>query len=174
MRWHRSTLIAAAISVSVLDTTGHAQVVPGAPPTDWSVAQNEYRLNVLRDYSALIGSWHSALSGGDLAVAAATYTDRAQLLVSGHQAVQGRDSIAAFLTEFTRPLADIRTGLTDFLASDRLAYATGPMILSLRAPGSGAVRTVTGQHVTVLLREGRRWRIRSQVLKYEAGHGPDP
>jgi len=164
---YRLALAIAALCLSTLSVAGSAQLVPGAPPTDWSTAQNEYRLTVLREYHVLISGWYSALNDGDAAVAAASYTDSALLLVSGHDAVQGRDSIAAFLGEFTRGVQEIRTGLTDFLASDRLAYATGPMIFTVRTAGSGAARSITGQHVTVLVREGRRWRIHSQVLKYE-------
>jgi len=162
---HRFLIVSAAIAFSAAAAPARAQLVPGAPRTDWEVAQSEYRLGVLREYSAMMSGWSSALSAGEAAAAAAEYSENAQLLVSGHGMVQGRDSIAAFLRAFGSDLVELRTGLTEFLASDRLAYATGPLIYTFRQGGAG--RPVTGQHVTVLVREGRRWRIHSQVLQYE-------
>ena len=88
-------------------------------------------------------------------------------MVPGRPALQGRDTIAAWLGEFGAAVIEIRTGVTEFLASDRLAYATGAMVFSardLRDPR--VVHSFTGQHVTLLLREGRTWRIHSQVLAY--------
>jgi len=167
MSVHRLAVVATAVLFCGLAQAGSSQLVPGAPTTDWDVAQNEYRLTVLRDYNTLITEWRSTLNSGDAAAAAANYEAGALLLVSGLDPVQGRDSIASFFGGFTGTLLEIRTGLTDFLASDKLAYAAGPMIYSFREAGSGRARTVTGNHVTVLVREGRRWRIHSQVLKYE-------
>jgi ketosteroid isomerase-like protein len=168
----RFPLAAAVLCLCLGPRAADAQVVPGAPPTDWSVAQNEFRLAVLREYNTLISSWHDALNADDAAALATDYTATAMLLVSGRAAVQGRDSIADLLGSFAQELIEIRTGVADFLASDRLAFATGPMLCRFKVAASGGERTVTGHHVTVLLREGRRWRIHSQVLQYEPGETP--
>ena len=171
--FRRLALPIAAAMLTSLPLVVAAQLVPGAPPMDWSEAQKEYRLNTLREYNTLIGGWHAALNAGNAVLAAAVYGDSAQLLLSGRDLVRGRDAIAALLGSFVPELEEIRTGVSDFLASDRLAYASGPMILQLRDAGSSAARSVRGQHVTVLVREGRRWRIHSQVLEFEPGGTTD-
>jgi len=133
MRRFRLALLMAAVTIASVPFAAVAQLVPGAPPTDWTEAQKEYRLTTLREYNTLITSWHAALNSDNAILAAAVYGDSAQLLVSGRDLVQGRDSIVAFLGSFGQRLEEIRTGVSDFLASDRLAYASGPMILVLKA-----------------------------------------
>ena len=87
------------------------------------------------------------------------------LIVGGRPPVQGRDSIRSYLDGINATLVDIRTGLLDFVASDNLAFASGPVLYRYRDE-AGAIQSLTGSHVTVVTREGRRWRIRTQVLNY--------
>lgn len=163
----RKSLILSAILVLCAVGTADAQLVPGAPVTDWDRARADFTITVLREYNTVINNWRENLGAGDAAGAAAHYTEGGILLVSGAEVVQGRTAIEGFLETMTGRLVEIRTGLTDFVASDQLAYATGPTLYTYRDGTSGTVRSVTGNHLTVLVREGRRWRIRSQVLKFE-------
>lgn len=156
-----------------------AQLVPGAPKTDWDRAHSEFTLDVLRQYNALMGDWRDRLHEGNAAKAAALYSATAQVLVTGHEPIQGRDSIAAWLGEFAGTLVEVRMSVSDFMASDRLAYAVGALLFSSRADSATTVvRPFTGRHVTVLLREGRNWRIHSQVLHFTPAErnsaGPSP
>ncbi|HSJ14994.1 MAG TPA: hypothetical protein VK939_11295 [Longimicrobiales bacterium] len=166
----RTTLLAAVfLPLLCLPAPGalQAQHVPGGPTIDWDAAQNEFTRTVLREYSVLINQWRLSLSDPLRHRSASYYTDGAQLLMSGYPPVQGRDSIGAFLARLAPDLIELRTGISDFMASDRLAFATGPLIFTQRE-GSDTI-SVIGSHVTVLVREGRRWRIRSQVLNYDSG-----
>lgn len=165
----RFRIILAAVALIAAPPALHAQHVPGGPTTDWNEAQNEYTRNILREYSALIDDWRVALSDTVRPRAATHYTEGAQLLMSGYPPVLGRDSIAAFLGRLAPDLIELRTGISDFMASDRLAFATGPLVYTWRDDDMGGMRSVIGSHVTVLVREGRRWRIRSQVLNYDSG-----
>jgi ketosteroid isomerase-like protein len=165
-RFDRALMLAAALAVA-LPAAGHAQHVPGAPTTNWEREHAEYNLKVLRSYNALVVSWRDALVGGDPGRAATEYSAEARLLVSGYPELTGRDSIRAFLDRQRDSLVDIRTSLAEFLASDRLAFASGPLVITWREGSAGGLRTLVGNHVTVLVREGRQWRIRSQVLRYE-------
>lgn len=142
-----------------------AQLVPGAPTTDWDRARAEYTQAVLREYNALITDWRENFEEKAAPRSAEYYTEGALLMVTGRAPVQGRDSIRAYLDGINATLVEIRTGLTDFVASDNLAYASGPVLYRYRED-SGAIRSIVGHHVTVVTREGRRWRIRSQVLNY--------
>lgn len=144
------------------------QLVPGAPNTDWEREHNEFTLGVLRDFNGIITQWRDALNGGRGAAAATHYAPSAQLLVTGHSPLIGRDSIGAFLAHFAATLVEIRIAPAEFFASDKLAYSAGPLILARRDSVGGRVRSYSGRHVTVLQRDGRRWRILSQVLHFTA------
>jgi ketosteroid isomerase-like protein len=167
MRLIRTPIVAGAALLLLAAAEGSAQHVPGAPVTDWDRTRREYTIAVLRDYNSVMSEWRERLSGGEAAKAADYYADGAVLMVSGEAPVQGRDSIRAWLVRTAPNFVDLRTALSDFVASDNLAFATGPVAYTFRESGSVAQKTIAGHHVTVLVRENRRWRIRSQVLKYD-------
>jgi ketosteroid isomerase-like protein len=158
-----------ALAVFLLITAGAAagQTVPGAPPVDWDKNRQEYSLSVLKEYNIFMDDWRALLGKSNAAELSQRYDEGAFLLVSGHDVVQGRDSIHALLRRVMPGIVELQLGLSDFVASDRLAYASGPLIYRFSDSANGSVRAVHGNHVTVLVRDGKRWRIRSQVLKYE-------
>lgn len=160
------TLLGTALLLAV-PATARAQHVPGAPSTDWERARRDYTASVLRDYNTVMNEWRQTLDNGDVSRALTFYSAGALVLMPGVDAVQGHDSIRSFLQRTVPNIIEIRMGLTDFVASDHLAYATGPLMYTYRTAATGPVHTVIGNHVTVIVREGRRWRIRSQVLQYE-------
>lgn len=164
--------VSAALLVAVVPTGTSAQVVPGAPATDWDRMRTEYSVSVLRQYNKLIDEWRANFENGSAHAAADYYTETARLYVGDLSPMQGRDSIRSYLDSVGGELVEIRTGLADFVASDNLAYATGPLLYRYREE-SGAVRSIVGHHVTVVTRERGRWRIRSQVLRYDAQPGDD-
>jgi hypothetical protein len=90
------------------------------------------------------------------------YTDAAYLILPDAELIQGRDSIRSALSKALPGLVEVRTGLIEFLTSDRMAYALGPFWY--RMADGDTTRTLIGTHVAILLREGRTWRIRSQVF----------
>lgn len=172
MRASPLSFLASAILLFLAASETSGQRVPGAPVTDWDQTRREYTIAVMRDYDMVMTEWRETLSRGEVSKAADLYAAGAVLMVSGEAPVQGRDSIRAWLTRTAPSVVEIRTSLSDFVASDNLAYATGPVACTLRQEGSLAERTITGHHVTVLVRENRRWKIRSQVLKYEVEQPP--
>jgi uncharacterized protein (TIGR02246 family) len=160
-----SATMLGVVALCAAATSASAQVVPGAPRTDWERGRNEYNMEVLRAYNALMQDWREAWQRGDPKAAAEFYTDEAFLFVPDSELIQGKASIETYLTRALPGVVEIRTGLTDFVASERLAYALGPFWYEVRAAG-GPPRTLTGTYVAVLVREGRRWKIRSQVFKH--------
>lgn len=163
-------MLKAVLSAALLaaaPATSYAQLVPGAPATDWDRARNEYSLTVLRQYNELINEWREKFERGEGDRAAEHYAEQGRLILAGQPPLQGRDSIRSYFDSIEEGLIEIRTGLTDFVASDNVAYATGPIVYRFR-DGSGATRSRVGTHVTVLARENRRWRIRTQVISYES------
>lgn len=144
----------------------YAQHIPGAPQTDWDRATQEYTIEVLRAYNAMMQEWRDAWQAGNAQRAADFYADGASLLIEDRDLLQGKEAIRAYLETFLPGVVEIRTGLSDFVASDRLAYALGSVWYQIRGP-SGGLESVQGTYLSVLVREGRRWRIRSQVFKSE-------
>ena len=146
---------------------GLAQHVPGGVSTDWERDKREYRADVLRDYNALMETWRTALEKRDARTAMNLYSDAAYVRLPEGQLVSGRSAIQNDVEALVHNLVEIRTGLTDFVASSRLAYALGPFWYQYRTK-EGSLTSVTGTYLAVLVREGSRWKIRSQVFN------PDP
>ncbi len=159
-------LIATVLGYTAIGFTAPAmaQHVPGAPTIDWEREQQEYRLDVLRSYNQVMKEWREAWERGDAQAALRFYADGAYLFVSDQDLIEGRESIHRYLQTTLPNVIEIRTGLSDFVASDRLAYALGPFWFQYRDNSNG-VRSVSGTFVAVLVRQGRQWKIRSQVFK---------
>jgi len=159
----RSTRLGAAVLFLMMTKAGYAQKVPGGSPTDWTREREEYTVDVLRAYNQLMTEWRNAWEHGDAKTVSSFYTDGAILFLPESEPIQGKELIGAFF-EKSLPPVEIRTGLSDFVASDRLVYALGPYWSQIR-DSSGQVRAVTGTCVTILVREGKRWKIRSQIFR---------
>jgi ketosteroid isomerase-like protein len=164
-KYARTALLFAAIAAPASVAGQH---MPGAAPLDLDRSRAEYTTAVIREYNLLMRDWRETLSDRTPDQTARFYADGALLLVSGETAALGREAIQGLFEEPLPQIVEMRTGLADFVASDNLAYATGPLMLIYRDRPGASVQTIQGHHVTVLVREGRRWRIRSQVLQYDA------
>jgi ketosteroid isomerase-like protein len=146
-----------------------AQVIPGAPRTDWERERHEYTAEVLRAYNEVIANWREVWLRGDANATADHYSARAILLIGDSLPLEGRPAIQQYLQRVVPRTIEIRTGLSDFVASERLAYAMGPFYFVVREADGGTQDVLTGTAVTILVREGRNWRIRSQILRPQAG-----
>lgn len=147
--------------------TAHAQIVPGAPTTDWEREGHEYRAEILKAYNELIDDWRAAWERGDAKATTDFYSERGLLIVGDSASLEGRTAIKRYLEDVAPRTLEIRIGLRDFVTSERLAYARGTFYLELRVPAGMNKHVLTGTAVTVLVREGRRWRIRSQIFSLE-------
>lgn len=166
-RFSRLLPIAAVLVSAPVEV--RAQIVPGAPTPDWERQRHEYTADVLRAYDRLITEWRIAWDNGDVAAASDLYLDDAILFVGDTVPMQGRANIAKLLGRLIPVTIELRTGLSDFVASERLAYALGPFYWEVQESGTAASRIITGTIVTILVRDGRRWRIRSQILRSQSG-----
>lgn len=147
-----------------------AQVVPGAPVTDWHRERQEFTADVLRAYDRMITEWRQAWQKGDVAAVSQFYLDDALLFVGDSLPLHGKTKFTPQLERMVPLTVELRTGLSDFVASDRLAYALGPFYWEVRESAGATSRVITGTHVTILVREGRRWKIRSQILRPQANN----
>ena len=154
-------------------STARAQIVPGAPGVDWNRERQEYTADVLRAYDRLITEWRAAWTRGDVRGALELYDDDAMLFVGDTLPIQGKSKIEKQLHIMLPAMIEIRTGLSDFVASERLAYALGPFYLESRGADSKS-RVTTGTVVTIIVRDGRRWKIRSQIFRPQAAATESP
>lgn len=159
-------LLATLALGAMLPTTSSAQIVPGAPQTDWERTRHEYTAEVLRSYNDVMAKWRVAWMEGDVDAVMDLYDEGAILMVDDSVPFEGRAAIERFVRSVAPGTRELRTGLSDFVASERLAYSLGPIYIEV-AKGA-AVRSYSGNAVTILVREGRRWKIRSQILRRQA------
>lgn len=167
-------LLSAVATLALAPATLQAQIVPGAPTTDWHRERQEFTADVLKAYDRMMTEWRMAWQKGDLAAVTEFYLDDALLFVGDTVPLQGKSKFAAQLQRMVPLTVELRTGLSDFVASDRLAYALGPFYWEVRESAGARSRVVTGTHVTILVREGRRWKIRSQILRPQAAGNDTP
>ena len=163
-----NTRAAFLAQILLLATAGalSGQRVPGAPATDWERESAEYRVEVLKAYNEVMTDWRHAWESADARRAADFYAQAAVLVVSDSTLIQGKQRIQEYFVSALPRVIEIRTGLSDFVASDRLAYALSPVWYREKTV-SGEERAYTGTCVTVLVREGRRWKIRSQIFRFQ-------
>jgi ketosteroid isomerase-like protein len=161
-------LLSVVAALALAPATLYGQIVPGAPTTDWNRERQEFTADALRGYDRMISEWRTAWQKGDAAAVTEFYLDDALLFVGDTTPLQGKANFAQQLQRMVSLTVELRTGLSDFVASDRLAYALGPFYWETKDSAGSASRVVTGTHVTILVREGRRWKIRSQILRPQA------
>ncbi len=148
-----------------------AQMIPGASDTDWNRERQLFTAEVLREFNAAMAEWRGAWQRGDARTVASFYSEGAYLVGVDGKLLRGRQAIEESLKAKLPKASEIRTGLSDFIASDRLAYAIGPFWYQYQSPDQ-ATETVTGTYVTVLVPERNSWKIRSQTFQREPSAEP--
>ena len=152
--------------VSPLQLQARQVGIPGSRPGQVNSARAAYYATVLLEIDRTLSPWQDAWGGDDLDRLVAQYAESGTLVVGSSAVARGQEAIRALLgphlAEFTTVLAVIK----DFDTSDQLTLTAGPLYLT-RREGKGGDINLEGRHFTVLIRAGRRWRIRSQVLFLE-------
>ncbi len=169
----RSTLSAAAAVcalVSLADTglAQRARRFPGAPGGDGlSAAANraEYYADVMLHTNKLLGEWRGAWAADDLETLLELYTEDATFIFNQDDPVRGREAIREKLESLLRRSGEVQASFSDFDASGRMGLISGLLTFQIRDPGSA--RTLTGIHMTIVIRRGRDWRIRSQLIRLD-------
>lgn len=149
-----------------------AQVLPTGDPReldDRAVERHrEIRREALRGTNRLLRQWTEAWNEDDAQRLVRMYTADAVLLpAEGGTQLRGQESIARFLSEALEAADEIRLTLSDFDGASRLAYALGTFsYTTVRHEGTnGSTRSLEGEFVLVLRKEGSDWRIRSQLFQ---------
>lgn len=169
----RSTLSAAAalcalFSVTDIGFAQRARRFPGTPGSDGgSAAANraEYYADVMLHTNALLGEWRSAWAADDIETLLELYTEDATFIFNQDDPVRGREAIHEKLESLLRRSGEVQASFSDFDASGRMGLISGLLTFQLR--DQRGARTLTGIHMTVLIRNGRNWGIRSQLIRLD-------
>lgn len=164
----RAALAATAAALVPAPTAAQNQRFPGVPGGDGfsaAAARAEYYADVMFHTNELITDWRRFWAGDDVERLLELYTEDATLVYAGEPPVRGRDAIREQLDSLLRVSGEIQASLSDFDASGRMGLVNGLLTLSMN--DGRRTWTATGLHMTVLIRRGRHWRIRSQLLRLD-------
>jgi ketosteroid isomerase-like protein len=143
-----------------------AQVLPIPRQTDWEQERQRYLGEALREFNRMLNDWRAAAEADDARAASRFYTSAATLHFQEGAPAEGRAAIERKLQEVLPTIGGLRTGVSDFSASSNLAFAVGRFWYD-EAGSDGIATGVTGTYMVVAERQGRDWRIRSQMFKPE-------
>lgn len=140
--------------------------MPGGDGFSAAAARAEYYADVMFHTNELVTDWRRFWADDDVERLLELYTEDATLVYAGEPPVRGRDAIREQLDSLLRVSGEIQASLSDFDASGRMGLVNGLLTLSMN--DGRRTWTATGLHMTVLIRRGRHWRIRSQLLRLDA------
>ena len=169
----RPVLSGAAVACALLSSVDlgiaqRARRFPGAPGSDgMSAAANraEYYADVMLHTNALLGEWRAAWAADDIETLLELYTEDAMFIFNQDEPVRGRDAIQEKLESLLQRSGEVQASFSDFDASGRMGLISGLLTFQIRDQRGS--RTLTGIHMTVLIRNGRDWGIRSQLIRLD-------
>ena len=147
--------------LTILPAAAPAQL-PGGRPVDVDLQRaqfNEVMLKSAREaMQAFQEAWPAPAGGERLAK---LYHDAATIVQPGGGLISGAPAIRAFADSLRGLARQATLALTDFEASEGIMYVYGPLFLE---PLDARALSLEGQHVTVLKRESKGFRVRAQLL----------
>ena len=156
---HRVVFIIALVAFT---RPAAAQDLPGGRAVDVDLHRAQFNalmIKTVREFNtAWQDAWPAASSTNRIAE---YYSAEATLLPPGGGLVSGQAAIRAATDSLRAHVREITLALVDYEASEGFAYYYGSFELQPRQPTAAMM---TGQHFTVLKRESKGFRIRSQLL----------
>lgn len=156
-------LLAPAVALLLLAAASPLSAqLPITEMANMEVQHQRYTAEVFADYHELMKDWRAAWTNEDDRKLARLYQERAVVVLPGGKRLESRETIQRQLREELDALTAMETGLTDFHIGGTLAYGVG--WFKYDSEIAGVYEEVRGTYVVALRREGRNWRILSQVL----------
>jgi ketosteroid isomerase-like protein len=109
-------------------------------------------------------SWVEAWADADADGVAEFYQEEGALILPHGQPTYTRAAIAEELMDFLPASGEVEAEMLDFDQSGRIAYVMGRFEMEDSESG-GTDGTVSGDHFTILFRNGRDWFIRFQMFR---------
>lgn len=165
---NRCLLSGAALAtiLALAPSTASAQRQLGTPGGDgFSAALNmaEFYADVMEHTDKVLKQWRAAWEADDAAKLLELYTEDAVIIFEQDEPARGHDAIREKLATLLEESGEIQVSIGDFDASGRMGMISG--LLTFQMHDQTGSRTMTGLHLTVLTRKGRKWQIRSQVIR---------
>lgn len=167
--------LAGAFACLAAPAFGQNQRFPGVPGGDGfsaAAARAEYYADVMFHTNELMTDWRRFWAADDVEHLLDLYTEDATLVYAGEPPVRGREAIREQLDSLLRVSGEVQASLSDFDASGRMGLVSG--LLTLSMSDGRRTWTATGLHMTVLIRRGRHWRIRSQLVRLDSALDAPP
>lgn len=164
-----AVLTAALASLLPAPAFAQTQRFPGVPGGDGfsaAAARAEYYADVMFHTNEVMTDWRRYWAADDVEHLLELYTEDATLVYAGEPPVRGRDAIREQLDSLLRVSGEVQASLSDFDASGRMGLVSGLLTLSMN--DGRRSWTASGLHMTVLIRRGRHWRIRSQLVRLDS------
>jgi len=156
----RSVLLA---FIAVLGAgAARAQVLPVPRGADSKQEMREFNAESLRGVSGMLAEWRGAWARNDARGAARFYTDDALLLIGDGKPLRGRQEIESGFGGILSTSGVIQVAVDDFVASGNVAYAFGNFWY--QGEQGESAPAVAGTYVMLFRRDGRSWKIRSQMF----------
>lgn len=160
----RHLLVVSGLLWPTLAGGAHAQVAPGSDGMRADRFRAEYYAEVLEGVNRALEAWGEVLSNDRIDDLAELYAENAVLVSLDGETARGRDGVVRHLTGALPGLGRVDAFMQDFDASGALAVVYGSYMLERRLE-DGTVDPSAGELFTVLVRDGRSWRIRFQSFR---------
>jgi ketosteroid isomerase-like protein len=146
-----------------------AQDLPGQPRARdrWEAEKARFRALMLERVNETLTPWQEAWAADDAAELAEFYSEQSVLFLPD-LTLSGRDEIEVYFQEALPTLGPLSFSLNEFEAGGtmNLVLAT---FLYRTGTNPTSQEDVAGNCITVLIEEGGRWKIRSQVFRRDPG-----
>lgn len=139
-----------------------AQMTPIPRAPDNKAEMREFNAESLRGVSGMLAEWRGAWARNDARQASRFYTEDALLLIGDGKPLRGRTEIEAGFAGILSTSGVIQVAVDDFVASGSVAYAYGNFWYQNEEGESAPA--VSGTYVMLFRRDGRNWKIRSQMF----------
>jgi ketosteroid isomerase-like protein len=142
-----------------------AQDLPGGRAVDVDLHRAQFNALMIKTVREFNTAWQNAwpVSSSTNRIAE-YYSSEATLLPPGGGLVSGQTAVRRATDSLRAHVREVTLALVDYEASEGFAYYYGSFELQPRLPTAAMI---TGQHFTVLKRESKGFRIRSQLLMAE-------
>lgn len=149
--------------MTVMGSGQLAAQAPGGEQVPRGSVMAEYRAEVLTQVNSLLQDWGEDWAQDHPDELTELYWEDALLIPPGGELRRGHAEILEYFNGTLAEHGHIEAFMLDFDASGGMAQVFGNYMLSIQQ-GAEAGTQKTGPLITVYLRRGRRWKIRSQVF----------
>lgn len=158
MRRLRSTVNGCMVAAALAAPTLVEAQAPGYPQIPIGQVRAEYVAEVIVQINAVLAEWGAYWGDDDVDELVDMYWEDALFIAPDGELRRGREELRAYFTGALPSMGDVEAFMLDFDASGGMSQVFGNYMLEVEGvPTSGPM-------LTVYVRRGRDWKIRSQVF----------